>query len=315
MLGEASYECYANGACALEYRQEGLLTFREETPCAMSEQGCGESLLQRRKREQLCSGASEEMDEGMGCQEVLEKVRMREKRDACVSVVKRSEQLCSGRRKRSVSEECSFVLREMEEMNCDLNLQKREKGCDLGWSLNDGNCFKYFAGPFLFDKALKTCLDEGSKLATLENMVAANPNDRKFFQQLIESSGAEALIDSVLGGKDDMFEGKSWKEFYEYYDNWGWMGAKKVDGTWKWANPTIPEAKWNKVKTGHGDWEKKQPSHNNGVGMDNGHCVVYFQFTRTKADDKGNTELGDTGAWWNVNCQLQLPFICEHKAT
>merc|ERR1739848_141399 len=129
---------------------------------------------------------------------------------------------------------------------------------------------------------------------------------------LIDSSGAIDKIDAVLSKMDDHFEGKNWKEVITYFDNWAWIGVKRLDGNWKWAVPKRPEKDWNQVKAGQGDWRRKEPSHDNDFKVDNGNCVVYFHNKKTidSALEADTEEVGEVKAWWNVNCRLELPFLC-----
>merc|ERR1712093_552943 len=61
VLGEGSYECYSNGECVMEYKSGDLVTYREEPLCARSEQGCGVSTMERRRRGAECATMSEEL--------------------------------------------------------------------------------------------------------------------------------------------------------------------------------------------------------------------------------------------------------------
>merc|ERR1712003_533809 len=227
--------------------------------------------------------------EEMECQGLLEERRVREKRDMCVALQKRFSQLCGGLRKRAITEGCGAVMEEMESSECggDLQLKKRAPNCPEGWSGRAGVCYKYFSDPMTFAKASKTCKsaskDKSSQLATIESMLVETNEDRKFFSDLIQSSGAVEHIDSVLSTMDDMFEGKN----------------------------------WNEVKAGQGDWARKEPSHDNDLRMDNGHCVVYF-YNKKSGDSALTTDIEsvqEVKAWWNANCNLELPFLCEVRAS
>lgn len=336
VLGDGSYECYSNGACALEFRQDGLLTYREELLCSRSEEGCGESLVERKKREEQCGSLHEELQlcgrsaadaascgdavlrsvEEQGCGEVLE----RRRRSECAAVARRSEELCGawGSKKRSVSEECSLAMREMEEMECgsSVQLQKRDGECEgAGWKKSGNACYKYFPGPATYQEAWHTCNQADGRLATPEKMVSANPTDRQFFNDLIQSSGTKTKIDEVLGDMDEHFGGKNWDEVIDYYDNWGWIGVK-MDEVTTGEDGVVDIWKWNEegnqeqlpVKIGQADWARKQPSFKNAVGTD-GRCVVYFHDRETAVEEE--TKAVDMGAWWNVNCKMSFPFICE----
>lgn len=343
ILGETDYLCYENGGeCVAEYSQDGLVTYKQEPQCAGNDAGCGESvmILERVRREEMCLKMSDDLElckrdsqlcpdrvlekmEEMQCAGVLEERRVRRRRDACIVLQKRFSQLCELRRKRSISEECSFVMEEMESSECASEtefLSKRSSGCPEGWSARRGVCYKYFSDPVNFQKAATTCKglsSDGTKsahLATLERMIVDTSADRDFFNSLIQSSGAVDHIDSVLSKMDDMFEGKNWKEVISYADNWGWIGVQKHGDDWKWATDKN-SADWNEVKVGHSDWRKKEPTHNNDLKMDNGNCVVYFNNAKTEVDSALTdiTDVGDVGAWWNVNCNLELPFVCEMR--
>jgi len=346
VLGENDYLCY-EGECVAEYKMDGLVTYKEEALCSRSEEGCGEGVLvlERAKREEMCVNMNEDLElckrdvdplcgglvlkkmEEMECQGLLEERRVREKRDMCVALQKRFSQLCGGLRKRAITEGCGAVMEEMESSECggDLQLKKRAPNCPEGWSGRAGVCYKYFSDPMTFAKASKTCKsaskDKSSQLATIESMLVETNEDRKFFSDLIQSSGAVEHIDSVLSTMDDMFEGKNWKEVITYYDNWSWIGVKKSgDGDaadWKWAVANKAEDDWNKVKAGQGDWARKEPSHDNDLRMDNGHCVVYF-YNKKSGDSALTTDIEsvqEVKAWWNANCNLELPFLCEVRAS
>jgi len=346
VLGENDYMCYPEaGECVLEYKLDGLVTYKQEALCSRSEEGCGEGfmVLERAKREEMCVNMEEDMElckrdvdpycaglvmkkmEEEGCSGLLEERRLRKKRDECVSLQKRFTVYCGGKRKRSISEECSAVMRLMDGSECGWSTElivKRAAKCNPGWALRRGICYKYFEGPMNFHKAAKACsgADSDAQLATIESMLVKTEADRKFFNDLIASSGKIDEIDSVLGGQDDMFGGKDWKEVITYYDNWAWVGVKNSGDDdkkdWKWAVNNKDEADWNPVKQGHGDWAKKQPSHENDFGMDNGNCVVYF-YNKVPVDSSLNgvvSEVGDVKAWWNVNCKAELPFLCEVRA-
>jgi len=341
VLGESTYEYYNNGEYAVEYKMDGLVTYRSEALCARSLEGCGENMLFRRKREDMCMNMSEDLElckrreinglcEGVEkrmadneCEGLFQERKVRMKRDECLALNKRFEQKCKRAiGKRAIDEECSFVLNAMESSDCAseaefLAKRGKKKGCDPGWSLYKGICFQYFKEPQSWMNAEKHCErltnDKSSHLVTIERMLSSGKAGREFFHNLIESSGAIDHIDSVLSKMDDMFEGKNWKEVISYYDNWGWMGLQKNDEKFRWVDPKKKKEDWNVVKNGHGNWRKGQPSFKNDVGMDNGSCVVYFMYTKEKMDSAlaDPTDVGDIGAWFNANCGLQLPFVCE----
>ena len=325
---------------------DGLVTYKQEALCSRSEEGCGQGfmILERAKREEMCLNMDEDMElckrdvdpycgrmvmkkmEDMGCSGFLEERRRKKKRDECIALQRRFEQLCGGKRKRAISEECSAVMELMDSSECAGStelISKRAVECNPGWALRRGVCYKYFAGPMNFQKAAKACsgADSDAQLATIESMLVKTEADRKFFNDLIKSSGKIDEIDSVLGDRDDMFEGKDWKEVITYFDNWAWVGVKNsaADGgekDWKWAVNNKNEEDWNPVKQGQGDWAKKQPSHNNDFTMDNGNCVVYF-YNKVPVDSSLNgdvSKVGNVKAWWNVNCKVELPFLCEVRA-
>jgi len=340
VLGETDFQYFENGEVVAEYSQDGLVTYKQEPQCA-SEGACGSSvmILERVRREEMCLEMTDNLElckrdsqlcggrvvlekmEEMECAGLMEERRVRRKREACVAVQKRFAQLCGGR-KRAISEECAVVLEDMESMECSSEvefLRKRSAGCPDGWSSRRNVCYKYFSDPVNFQKANKVCagLAVGGKrahLATLERMIVDTTADREFFNNLIQSSGAVDHIDSVLGAMDDMFEGRNWREVISYADNWGWIGVQKSGDEWRWATKQNANDR-NPVKVGHADWRQKEPSHDNDLKMDNGHCVVYFNNARSSMDSALTdvTDVGDIGAWWNVSCNLELPFICEMR--
>ena len=342
-MGELDYLCYENGGeCVAEYKMDGLVTYKEEALCSRSEEGCGAGflVLERVKREEMCLNMEEDLElctrssdqlcgglvmqkmEEMGCGGALEERRLRKKRDMCLALTKRFDQLCGGRRKRAISEECAMTMELMESSDCASEtefLSKRAVACPEGWKGRRGICYKYFKDPATFEKASKTCAgalkDQSSGLATIESMIVETTEDRKFFNDLIESSGAVDQIDKVLSKMDDHFEGKNWKEVITYFDNWAWIGVKRTgdDKSWKWAVPKRKEEDWNQVKVGQADWRKGEPSHDNTFHMDNGNCVVYFH-NKKKIDsalDADTEEVGEVTGWWNANCKIELPFLCE----
>merc|ERR1712059_159478 len=139
-----------------------------------------------------------------------------------------------------------------------------------------------------------------------ERAITMGAEDTLFFQTLIESTGSVDKIDKVLSQMTDQYVDGDWQSDKAYYDNWAWIGVKKVKDVWRWVSPVKKAKEWNEVTYGQPDWvsgEFRQPSKANStdVSLDNGNCVTYFQ----AAADK------DEGSWWNVACQVQLPFICE----
>jgi len=344
VLGESDYQCFTSGECVSEYQMEGLVTYKEEALCTRSEEGCGEGVmvLERAKREEMCMNMDEDMElckrsvepqpacgmvmekiEEMGCGEIIVERKVRRKRDMCVALKKRFSGLCSGRRKRAISDGCNRVMEAMESSDCASEvefLSKRQSGCPDGWTARQGVCYKYFKDPLNFAKANNLCkgaaADSSSRLATIQSMSVDTLEDRKFFDSLIESSGAVEHIDSVLSTMDDMFEGKNWKEVIEYYDNWAWIGVKSSGDDWKWAVPSQKEADWSPVKIGQDDWRKSEPSQDHDLRMDNGNCGVYFHNRKERIDSSlsDKTDEGEVKAWWNANCELELPFLCEVRA-
>lgn len=340
IYGEGNYECYSNGECVMEYKMGDLVTYREESLCARSEEGCGESLSKYQKREELCNSMEEEymtacersqsencdrkledMEE-QSCLEVRVEKRKRERRAACHGLSKRFAQgLCGGSgKKRSISEECQLVMELMEEEDCMIGgnyqedlveFEKREKTCIEGWSKSGKVCYKYYTGPVKYERAKEFCEtltnDKSSHLATLERAITMGPENTKFFQDLIESSGAIEKIDGVLSQMSDHYVDGDWQSEKKYYDNWAWVGVKKVNDVWSWVSAKKEPADWNPVTYGQPDWVKgmyRQPSEKNdtAIRMDHGNCVAYFQEPNS---DK------DMGSWWNAGCGVQLPFICE----
>jgi len=347
VLGENDYLCYEeSGECVAEYKMDGLVTYKEEARCSRSEQGCGcgTLVLERAKREELCVNMNDDLElckrsadqlcggqvvkkmEEMECVSLLEKRRARMKRDQCVGLQKRFSVYCGGRRKRAISEECAMVMEEMDSQLCGGELElleKRALDCPAGWSGRRGVCYKYFNDPKPWGEASKTCKEVlgaeskyQSQLATIESMLVQTAEDRDFFTNLIKSSGAIDHIDAVLSTMNDHFGGKDWKESITYYDNWSWIGVKKTGEedaeSWKWAVKNKNQDEWNKIKVGHADWSKKEPSHNNEVNADNGKCVVYFYNTGDGAMAQDVEKFGQVKAWWNANCKLELPFLCEY---
>jgi len=286
LLGESNYECYENGACAMEYKQGDLVTFRQEPECAAIEgaEGCSRAAMVRKKRD-MCGQMSEEM-----------------------------EQLCGGK-KRMSSEECMFILEDMEEQGCgDVVIEKRESTCPNDeWHLSKGICYRHYASPKSFGEARKQCEKDNGGLATLERAIAAE--ERAFFNDVIKSSNTADLIDAELAGLSDHYpEGESWKEYYNYLDNWAWIGVRREGklGEWRWASHHKTDTNdWNPLKTGQSDWYNKQPSVNgtNPIAADHGNCVAYFQ------NDNSDPADANKGAWWNAGCSLKLPFLCEQDAS
>jgi len=333
VLGEGNYECYSNGECVMEYKSGQLLTYREEPLCSRSEEGCGVSISERKRREAACGAMSEEFEQlcvrsssescsfmkrsmeemECGASGFHQERTLREKREECLAVRKRFEQLCSrATRKRAITEECSFALEEMESSDCgdykdEEELEKRET-CADGWTLHEGICYRYFAGPLSWSDAEAQCAsltdDESSHLATLERAIARSTEDRAFFSSLIESSGAIDKIDAVLSTMSDHYNGSDWKEVVTYLDNWTYIGVKKIDDEWRWVSAKKEESDWNDLKNGQSDWYTEEPTDEGStdIRMDHGDCVTYFQ---------PDGESIDHGAWWNVDCEVELPFLCE----
>lgn len=331
VLGESHYECYSNGECVTEYKMGELVTYREEPLCARSAEGCGVSRQQRKKREAACSQMSENFDqlcarsadaddscsfmledmEEMECGDYKqEKVRV-EKREECRAIQKRFEQQCKrGAGKRAISDECSFVLEDIESSDCSsdtMELQKRDT-CVDGWTFHEGVCYKYFSDPKSWSKAEKECAsqsdDESSHLATLERAKAHSPHDRVFFNDLIKGAGNLQLIDDVLSTMNSHYNGSDWKEMISYYDNWSWIGVRKIDDVYRWVSAKKENSDWNDLKSGQSDWYSEEPTKvdSTDIRMDHGNCVTYFQ---------SNSLNIDHGAWWNVACMVELPFLCE----
>jgi len=263
----------------------------------------------------------------MACAELLAERRVRKKRDECLALRKRFQTFCSGR-KRAITDECWAVMESMDSSECAGEvefLSKRATSCEDGWTLRKGICYKYFKSPLNFAKASKVCAGaikgkDTSQLATIESMLVKTSEDRKFFGDLIKGSGALEHIDSVLATMDDMFEGKNWKEVITYYDNWSWIGVKNSgeenEKKWKWAVANKNEKDWNEVKVGQDDFRKGEPSQDHDLRMDNGACVVYF-YNKKPIDSSLSAdveEVGEVRAWWNANCNLELPFLCEVRA-
>lgn len=335
LYGDGEYECYSNGECVMEYKVGDLVTYREEALCARSAEGCGESIMELRKREQSCTNMEEEYMQNPLCKRaedgdcrvmlkkmeelecgplILEK-RSRKKREACGALNDKFESECGGKR-RAITDECQAVMQAYEEEDCaetagGINLQKRAKKCGEGWSLHGKVCYKYYDGPSKFNQALSFCAklttDQTSHLATLERAVTMGAEDTAFFQSLIESSGSVDKIDKVLSQMTDSYVDGDWQKEKTYYDNWAWIGVKKVKDVWRWVSPVKEAKDWNEVTYGQPDWisgEFRQPSKTNStdIRMDHGNCVSYFQ----EADSDS-----DVGSWWNVACGVSLPYICE----
>jgi len=284
MLGEASYDCYENGACALEYKQGDLVTFRQEPECYNEEEGA-----------EGCSRAAV----------------IRKKRDMCGQLSEDMEQLCGGK-KRMSNEECGLVLRDMEEQGCgDVVLEKRASCPDENWHLSRNICYRHYSNPRTFAEARKQCERDNGGLATLEHAIATP--ERAFFNDVIASSGTADLIDDVLKTLVTHYTNAGgWKEYYKYLDNWAWIGVRREGkaGDWKWASHKKEGASdWNSLKAGQGDWYNKQPTTNGStpISVDHGNCVAYFQ------NDEANDQ--NEGAWWNLSCQLRLPFLCEQDSS
>jgi len=202
----------------------------------------------------------------------------------------------------------------MEDAPCEEEeIYKRSDTCEDGWSLNDGNCYKYFAGPLTFLKAETECEgltdDDSSHLATLERAVVRSTEDRAFFDSLIESSGAVDAIDAVLSQMTDQYNGSDWQDVIDYYDNWAFIGVKYYEEQWRWVSAKKEKSDWNDLKAGQSDWYDHSESDINNptsvnstdIRSDHGHCVAYFTDGPSAED----------GAWWNVPCTVELPFICE----
>jgi hypothetical protein len=142
---------------------------------------------------------------------------------------------------------------------------------------------------------------------------AISADRREFFNNLIASSGSVEMLNKTMekyANETDAFNFAEWQEYFEYYDNWAWIGVRRVGDDWKWiSHHKGNSSDWNTIKTGHSDWYEGQPTKVNStdVAIDNGNCVTYFQHE--------NSDGHDIGAWWNVECQLKLPFLCEQDAS
>ena len=332
MLGEVEYEYYPDsGEVVLQMRnEEGLITFLQESRCSSSEDGCGTSLTEIRKREGLCEGLSQEfgnckrsMEEECGagvmrnyeesdCGPVLRNKRevqlKREKRQMCDGVRARRAAVCGGSGKRAVSEECRLVLRGLEE--CSLVLEKRAKKTCTGEQVFEraGICYRYFPGPQTWDISQSICTNwgDGGRLATIEGLLTDTQAGKDFFNSVINDSPSTAILEELYQGQEDMFGGVDWKQWSNYTSNWAWIGVKELRDDegglgWKWAGPNTDDTTWSPVKKMFGlyDWARNQPD-------DTGNCVAYFDGL-----NGGEKE----GAWWNVRCRYQLPFLCEKPAS
>ena len=333
ILGEGYYTCYDGGECVMEYKVDNLMTFREEPLCARSIDGCGFAVSELVKREELCSQKSEQWQElctrsadencmammedmeDMGCETVLKEREEREKREACSGFMQNYEELCGGNgKKRAVDPLCAELLEKSEDIGClamsiDIDKRSSKKGCPTGWSKLKSNCYRYFPGPMSFNKATDHCdaIDSkrNSHLATLErNLVKKHT---AFFDKIIESSGAIDKIDAVLSKMSSHYNNGDWKDMIEYFDDWAWIGVKKIGDDWKWVSEKKNQEGWTNVKPVHTYWVKsddiRQPTKDgeSSIRMDYGNCVTYFR----------NRDEEISGAWWNVACAVELPFLCQ----
>lgn len=288
VFGEGEYECYESGACVMEYKVGDLVTFREEALCARSAEGCGLSINELQKREQQCTNMEEEYmqlcrrSDNENCGYLLESMeemqcsflklekRGQNKRSLCNTLHEEFEQLCtrSNGKRRAISDGCQAVLKNIEDEECESDLQKRATTCDEGWSKRGKVCYKYYAGPYNFKQALKFCneltKDKSSHLATPERAVTMSPEDTAFFNELILSAGAIKKIDAVLSQMGSHYTDGDWKNDITYFDNWAWVGIKKVENVWRWVSAKKADPKdWNNVDFGQSDWirgENRQPS-------------------------------------------------------